>query len=112
MVSTQAVVPASPASATGRAVPVSRKAENGGPTGSDTSTASGPAASHRARGDPAAGSRRRLPSLLARTGTGLGASGPPGTLAALTLAAASRASAVLASSGSEGRGGTSSFIIY
>lgn len=54
MASLQAVIPAAP---TGRAVPVSRSAEYGGPAGSDTRTGSGLAASHRVSGDPAAGPR-------------------------------------------------------
>jgi hypothetical protein len=103
----QAAPPASPARVIGRGLPVSRKAENGGSAGSDTRTASGPLASHRANGDPAAGRRSGLPSSVARTGTGAAATRPPGTVAALTVAAAARATAVLASSGSEGPGSTS-----
>src|SRR6185437_7301073 len=92
---------------TGRAVPVRRSAENGGPAGSDTRTGPWLAASRRASGDPAEGSRSGLPSRVDRTGTGPAAAWPPGALATLTLAVAARASAVRASSGSEGPGSTS-----
>ena len=67
MATMQAVIPDPP---TGRAVPVSRSAENGGPAGSDTRTGSRLAASHRASGDPAAGRRSGLPSRVDLTGTG------------------------------------------
>src|SRR6185437_14059668 len=92
---------------TGRAVPVRRSAENGGPAGSDTRTGPWLAASRRASGDPAEGSRSGLPSRVDRTGTGPAAAWPPGALATLTVAVAARASAVRASSGSEGPGSTS-----
>src|SRR6185437_8724562 len=82
----------------GLAVPVRRSAENGDPAGSDTRTGSWLAASWRASGDPAAGSRSGLPSRVDRTGTGPAAAWPPGALATLTLAVAARASAVRASS--------------
>ncbi len=80
MATMQAAIPASSPTVTGRAVPVSRSAENGGPAGSDTRTGSGLAASQRASGDPAAGSRSGLPSRVDRTGTGPAAAGPPGTV--------------------------------
>src|SRR5580693_1385298 len=104
MATTQAAVPAPP---TGRAVPVSRSAENGGSAGSDTRTAPGLAASQRASGDPAAGSRSGLPSCVDRTGTGPALPAPPRgpvspLAAALIAAVAARATVVRASSGSEG----------
>ncbi|HEX3713645.1 MAG TPA: hypothetical protein VHV09_12715 [Trebonia sp.] len=58
----QAVMPEPPAAATSRAVPVSRRAENGGPAGSDTRTVSWPPASHAAASDPVLGSSSGLPS--------------------------------------------------
>jgi len=95
----------------GRAVPVSHSAENGGPAGSDTRTASWPSASHRASGERAAGSSSGLPSHVDMTGTGPVTAGPPTTgpptTAALIVAVAARARAVRARSGSEGPGSTS-----
>jgi hypothetical protein len=109
MATTQAVIPASPAPPSGRAVPVSRSAENGGPVGSDTRTASWPPASHRASAERGAGISSGLPSRVDLTGTGPVTGGPPAAVA-LIVALAARASAVRARSGSEGPGSTSNSI--
>ena len=112
----QAVRPAARSSLSGPAVPVRRSASNGGFADTDTVTASGPEASHRAGGDPVAGSSSGLPSRPARTGTCPATAAEPAAravsagVASVTVAAAARASAVRASSGSVGPGSTSKSI--
>jgi hypothetical protein len=94
-----------------QAVPVSRTAENGASAGTDTVTGFERRTDRRCSShDPLGGSSTGRPSQVARTGTfpatHVRPAGVPGTVS-LTVAAAARASAVLASSGREGPGSTS-----